>query len=148
MNVTDLVHLCPLSFWALHHKHCISIELVTGQFLVVRSTMQDFSGFRCTPEVLRSLSPWLQDKPLSTLLALSDLVTQKIMHLATDQLTVAKNVEAVFKGLREHQYRRTRTVFIPALALLLSEYQPHARMAGWTSWLENCSNYCKSRETA
>src|SRR5688572_23742351 len=88
----DVVNECPLAYWTKEHRHCIHIELTTGQTLVMRASMSDLVGYRCTPIMLRANSPWLMDKSHGVLDALSHLVDERFLLLARDQLAIANQV--------------------------------------------------------
>jgi len=144
-SIEDIARTSPLRHWITQQKHSISIELVTGQTLVIRSSLQDFKGFKCTPYMLRTGTSWLQDSPNDVLDALSDLVDARILQLVTAQLHVAQLSTLVITNIKQGNYLYTRTTLVGTLARMLLEYEPTATLAGWPIWLQTVVDYCKER---
>jgi len=143
-TLRDIVDQCPLLYWTKEHRHSISIELATGQTLVVRTKLSDLKGYSLPYGTLRKSTSWLADKPDSVLSAITDLVDARFLQLATDQLAVAQYVGDIMRSMGQKQYKFVYTVIIPLLATILLKYEPTATLAGWTNWLEMCVKYCKS----
>ena len=143
-TLRDIVEQCPLLYWTKEHRYSISIELATGQTLVMRTRLTDLRNHGLKPFTLRANTPWLADKPHSVLSAICDLVDARFLQLATDQLAVAQYVGDIMRSMGQKQYKFVYTVIIPLLATILLKYEPTATLAGWTNWLEMCVKYCKT----
>ena len=111
----------------------------------MRSSIQDLKGFACTPYDLRKHSPWLRDLQVETLQALSDLVDARFLQLVTAQLQVAQFSTLIIGNITAGNYVYTRTTLVKTLAQMLLEYEPHATLAGWPTWLQTVVDYCKER---
>ena len=141
-TLAQIASTCPLPYWVNVHKHCIPIELVTGQTLVFRSTIKDLTGFKCTADMLREMTPWLQDKPHDTLLAIADLVNARVLQLAENNLVIAQQAALVVRHITSKDYIYTMQTLIPTLANVLAEYVDYANLSVWREWLERCLLFC------
>lgn len=141
-SLSLIASTCPLPYWVNVHKHCIPIELVTGETIVVRSTMKDLHGFKCTADKLREMTPWLQDKPHDTLEALADLVNTRMLQYAQNWLVIGQQAALVVRHIASKDYIYTMQTLIPTLANVLAEYVDYDKLSDWRVWLEKCLLLC------
>jgi len=141
-TLKQIAQSCPLPYWVKEHKHCISIELVTGQTLVVRTALKDLKGFKCTADMLRKVTPWLQDKSNDVLDALAALVDARMLQLTQNQLVIAEQVTLILRHMTAGDYIYTMTTLIPALAHVMAEYGDGSLLPIWRTWLESCVLFC------
>jgi hypothetical protein len=146
-SLYDIASTSPLRHWLTKQKHIIRVHLVTGQTLIMRSSLQDLKRFKCTPYMLRNGTPWLQDTPNDVLTAISDLVDAKFLQLAHSQLQIAQFCTLVITNLTQKNYTYTRTTLVGTLAHMLLEHEPTATLAGWPIWLQTVIDYCKEQQT-
>ena len=144
-TMQDINRTSVLRFWLKEQKHSIRIELVTGQSLVMRSTLPDLKGFKCAPYMLRNGTPWLQHSSEDVIAALCDLVDARFLQLVHAQLQVAQFANLIITNITQGNYLYTRTTLVGTLARMLLEYEPHATLAGWPIWLQTVVDYCKER---
>ena len=147
LTLVELIDTCPLYNWTYTHRHHISIELVTGQTLVMRSSLADLIGYKCTAQMLRNGTPWLQDKSDEVLNSIASLVDARFLQLANEQLKIANCVKEMLSSISMGLFYTVVKATIPSLGIMLLKYEPHATLAGWGTWLENCINYCKHHQT-
>lgn len=144
-TLAQIAQLCPLPYWLNQHKHCIHIELVTGQLLVFRTTIPELEKYKCTRDMLRNGTPWLQDKPDDVLDALASLVDARFLQLAKQQLVIADQTTLILQRMTAGtagDFKYTIQVLIPTMWLILTEYEQPANLAVWHVWLENCVLFC------
>ena len=142
MTLKQIAESCPLPYWVKQHKHVIRIELVTGQSLIFRTTVQDLKTFKCTADMLRNGTPWLQDKSDDVLDSIAALVDARSLQLAQNVLVVAEQTTLIIQNITNGKYIYTMQVLVPVMMQILAEYETHANLAVWRTWLETCVLFC------
>lgn len=140
VSLKDIAAKCPLRKW-YDHTHTVIVDFSTGETFVLRSTLKNMRGFKCTVDMLRG-STLLQHKEEDTLLAVADLVNHRVKQLAGEQVRIAELSAMIVKDI--HAGEMTLPVLRivgEALFDILAGYEPHATLSGWRSWLNLCEAY-------
>lgn len=143
----DILRYCPSRDW-ITYRHCVRVQLVDGQELILRGSLMDWAGLTITRELLCDVAPFLQKK--------SDSILDSIIHLVDSRVNVwcgrqneiinitNQIILDVFTGTVDLVWYHD---YADRLYVLLSEdKEPALLLDNWRKWLQMLSFYVKQQE--